>query len=338
MVQKRYDISSSGTDIGAMLLILYIFVKWSEYMEQDKEDGVLYGYLCLVGVYAVTVKLSAASTVLLALYPLYLFVKSKDGKAVFAHVAAGFAILLPFLIRNVVISGYLVYPYGGLDLFHTDWKMDKAVLASDSLDIKMFARGLRSAAAYDNSLFGWIPGWFMGQGPGNCVLIAAGAACIPVILYLLWKSLRGREYAQAAFLGAGVVNLFFWFFTAPHMRYGGPYIYVLIAMVLGRAAGIAGKEGRKALGAAACAVVCVFLLQYGWKLSELGALEAKHWIRQPDYLAWPAIQYPVDNVHIWMPEEGDLIGYFAFPGTSQPKQLETLQLRGESFQEGFRHE
>lgn len=89
---------------------------------------------------------------------------------------------------------------------------------------------------------------------------------------------------------------------------------------------------------AAVALVAVFMLQYGWGLTKMPAMEARTLLRQPDYLAWPATQYPVDNVHIWMPDEGDLIGYFAFPATSQGKQLKVLRLRGESFKEGFRHE
>lgn len=338
VVQKCHDIASSGTDIEAMLLMLYIFIKWSEYMEREEKDGVLYGYLCLVSVYAATVKLSAASTALLALYPLYLFIREKNGKAIFSHVAAGVGILLPFLIRNVVISGYLVYPYAGLDLFHPDWKMDEAVLLSDSLDIKMFARGLRSAAEYDNSLIGWIPKWFVNQNAGNRVLIVVGAVCVPVILYLFGKNLKERNYVRAVFFGTGVLNLFFWFFTAPHMRYGEPYIYVLVAMALGAAAGVAKKKAAGAIGAAATFAVAVFLVQYGAGLSKLSELETKHWIRQPDYLAWPAERYQIQNVEIWAPEEGDLIGYFVFPATSQKKQLKTLELRGESFREGFRHE
>lgn len=358
VVQKRYDIASSGTDIWAMLLVLYILIKWSEYWESGREDGRLYGWLCLVGVYAATVKLSAASVVILALYPLYLFIKDKKGKAICAHVAAGLFILIPYLIRNVIISGYLVYPYGGLDLFDPDWKMDKAVLAEDSLDIKMFARGLTSAAEYDNSFFGWIPGWFLGQGIGNRILIAAGLICIPVILYLLVQRFYRQEYAWAALLGTGVVNLIFWLVAAPHMRYGGPYIYTLVALTLGavtalnrRVAGSAsiGKTvveditervsaWEKALRVLTVAVVAVFMLQYGAKLGDLSEMEPKDLVRQPDYLAWPATQYPVDNVHIWMPDEGDLIGYFAFPATSQGRQFAVLRLRGEGFQEGFRHE
>lgn len=340
VVQKRYDIASSGTDIWAMLLVFYIVIKWCEFLEQGREDGVMYGWLCLVGVYAATVKLSAAAIVVLALYPLYLFAREKNGKAIASHVAAGVFILLPYLIRNVIISGYLVYPCGGLDLFNPDWKMDRAVLEGDSLDIKMFARGIRNAAAYDNSLFGWIPDWFFMQDMGNRLLIVAGLVCIPVILYLLVRSMCRREYVRAAVYGAAVVNLCFWMITAPHMRYGGPYIYMLVALALGAVSAWAkvSPVRNQSFCAAATAVLAVFLLQYGGGFLKLSELEAKHWVRQPDYLSWQSTQYPVDNVHIWMPDEGDLSGYFTFPATPQRGQLEALRLRGESFREGFRHE
>ena len=334
VVQKRYDISSSGTDIWAMLLIIYIFIKWNEYRESDCRDSAPYGWLCLVSVYAATVKLSAAAMVILALYPLYLFLKEKNGKAILLHVAAGVGILLPFFIRNVIISGYLVYPYGSLDLFHPDWKMDKEVLLSDSLDIKMFARGLRSAAEYDTSLFDWIPGWFLSQGMGNRVLIVLGAACIPAALWLLVRYFRKKDYAGVAVLAAGVVNLLFWFFSAPHMRYGGPYIYAIVAMVLG----MSGLRMKKPLSLAAVAILLPLLVQYGVGCTALAEMESKHWIFQPYYNSWQATQYLVDNVQIWKPDEGDLSGYFAFPATPQGGQLKVLRLRGESFREGFRHE
>ena len=358
VVQKRYDIASSGTDIWAMLLVFYILIKWSEYLESGREDGVMYGWLCLVSVYAATVKLSAASVAVLALYPLYLFIREKKGKAIFAHVAAGLLILLPYLIRNVIISGYLVYPYGGLDLFNLDWKMDRAVLAEDSLDIRMFARGFTNPAEYDNSFLRWIPGWFFRQGMGSRILIVAGLVCIPVMVYLLIQRFRSKEYAWAALLGTAIVNFFFWMVTAPHMRYGGPYIYMLVALTLGTVVGLsegeAGRAGaernyrtggmetvsawRKPLRIATAAFLGVFLLQYAGKLLDVSEMEVKDLVRQPDYLSWQSTQYPVDNVHIWMPDDGDLSGYFAFPATPQGGQLKVLRLRGESFREGFRHE
>lgn len=95
---------------------------------------------------------------------------------------------------------------------------------------------------------------------------------------------------------------------------------------------------KKSLVIVTAAVLVLALLQYGERLSKLSGMEPEDLVRQPDYLSWQSTQYPVDNVHIWKPDEGDLSGYFAFPATPQGGQLQVLRLRGESFQEGFRHE
>ena len=79
------------------------------------------------------------------------------------------------------------------------------------------------------------------------------------------------------------------------------------------------------------------LLFFGSKVRELGGMESGYWLRQPPYGAWPAEQVQLDNVIIWEPVDGDLIGYPAFPATPQGRQLKHLQLRGEGFEDGFRY-
>ena len=92
------------------------------------------------------------------------------------------------------------------------------------------------------------------------------------------------------------------------------------------------------LPVAAVIVLLPYLVSYGVKAVETPEILAEYSIRQPDYLSWQSTQYPVGNQHIWKPDEGDLSGYFAFPATPQGNQLKVLELRGESFREGFRHE
>lgn len=335
VVQKRYDISSSGTDIWAMLVILYIFVKWSEFMESGEKDGRRYGYLALVSVYAVTVKLSAASTVVLACYPLYWLIKEKKWRSIFAHVAGGFLILLPWLIRNVILSGFLIYPFGALDLFHPDWKMDKAVLEKDSLDIKMYARGTRSSADYEASFMGWIPKWFLKQSVGERVLILLGAVCVLILFYLLWKNLKEKCLPESMLLGAALLNIVFWLVTAPAMRYGGIYIYILIAVALG-SAGV--WRLRKPCTVAATGIFVFYLCVYAITVRDGVQEVGKYLVMQPDYVNRVATLYPFENEHIWMPDEGDMTGYWSFPATPAGSQFRVLKMRGESFQEGFSHE
>lgn len=171
----------------------------------------------------------------------------------------------------------------------------------------------------------------------NRVVLAVGAFCIPAALYLLWKSFREKKYAQGALLGVSLVNLFFWLFTAPHMRYGGLYIYILVAVTLGTGAeGFVHRD--RILSVAAVIALVPFLVSYGARLVKIPETMQEYLVRQPNYPSWQSTQYPVGNQHIWKPDEGDLSGYFAFPATPQGGQLKVLELRGESFQEGFRHE
>lgn len=337
VVDKRYSIASSGTDIWAMLLILYICTKWCELSECREEETAPWCYVCLVGFYALTVKLSAAAIVILVCYPLYLLIRKKEFRRILYNGILALGIVLPYLIRNVIISGYLIYPYAGIDLFSVDWKMDPEVLQSDSFDIRMWGRGYTHLGEYNDSLFGWMPEWFLSQSVGNRILLAAGAVCTLLVIYGIWKQLQGKRYDHAAVLTASVVCLVFWLMTAPLIRYGQVYALIVIALVLGGWNGQAVTPKRDILAAAGTCIMLVSLLFFGSKVCETGEMAAEGYLlKQPPYGAWPATQVQMDNVIIWKPDD-DLIGYPAFPSTPSGKQLDHLQLRGDGFEDGFRY-
>jgi len=340
VVNKRYSIASPGTDLWAMLLIVYICAKWCEFMENGEKGTAPWCYVCLVGFYALTVKLSAAAIVILVLYPLYLLIRRRDFRGILYNGLLAVVIVAPYLIRNVIISGYLVYPYAGIDLFSVDWKMDPQVLLEDSkYNLTMWARGFKDVASYardyEGKLFAWMPHWFMSQSAGYRVLLVVGAACTVAVLFDMVRQFIRRNYEYAAILGAAVVSLVFWLMAAPLVRYGQVYVFVIIAFALGgwewKAA-----QGRDILAAAGALVMLGNLVFFAGKVGETGRIVSEYWLRQPPYGAWPATQVQVENVTIWEPDE-DLIGYPAFPSTPQADQLSHLKLRGDGFQDGFRY-
>lgn len=334
IVIVRNSISSCGTDILSMLLLLYVSAKWSEAAEREEKSLNPWCFCCLLGVYAVTVKLSAAVLVLLVIYPAYRLVKEKEYKKILGNLLAGIMIVLPFLIRNIIISGYLVYPYAGIDLFDVDWKMDKAVLEMDRQDITMFGRGITNAEDYGKTLVEWLPEWFLSKEWNDKVIIICGVAAAIVVCCRLIRYLRLRNYQKSVFLAVSIGGLLFWMVSAPLMRYGEVYFFVLIAIALG--------EWQYTYRDRTLMLLAVVLLVplmgiYVSGIKELPQLEVKYLIRQPDYLAWPASMYEVDGEYIWLPDSGDQVGYAAFPNTSSEKQLKTLILRGDSLKDGFRH-
>ena len=59
IVIARNSISSCGTDILSMLLLLYVGAKWCEAAEREEKSLNPWCFCCLLSVYALTVKLSA---------------------------------------------------------------------------------------------------------------------------------------------------------------------------------------------------------------------------------------------------------------------------------------
>lgn len=337
IVFSRYSISSSGTDIWALLLVAYICTKWCEFAEDMEESAAPWCFICLVGIYALTVKLSAAVIVLLTVYPVYLLIQQRNIKRILGNVAAAVVIVLPFLIRNVIISGYLLYPYASIDLFSVDWKMDERVLTWDSMLIRMWGRGITNTKEHDIPWIKWLPRWFDMQGITNQIITVVGVICVFVLIYQLLAYIRMKRIRESIFVTTILLCLVFWFGTAPLMRYGIVYFMIIIAVAVGI---INGRKRNivtdKIITITLMLVMVPFLSYYIGKTEGISESEGAFWVKQTEYLSWPATQQQVGNVMIWTPDEGDLLGYFDFPGTPVREQLLNLELRGESFREGFR--
>lgn len=65
-----------------------------------------------------------------------------------------------FLIRNIIISGYILYPYAQLDFFHVDWKMPKELVVFDHNEIIVWGRNLNDVRKYDWGIESWFPIWW----------------------------------------------------------------------------------------------------------------------------------------------------------------------------------
>lgn len=117
-------LGNTSTDILPNFIVFYIIARIVLYPKLLKTN-------CLIGVvlpvFLLTCKLSFFPIGLISIYLLYNLFREKKYKIVSFVVIAGLFILIPWLIRNVVISGYLVYPFYQIDLFSFDWKVPREV-------------------------------------------------------------------------------------------------------------------------------------------------------------------------------------------------------------------
>ncbi|MDJ0364398.1 hypothetical protein QMK33_04485 [Hymenobacter sp. H14-R3] len=149
-------------------------------------------------------------------------------------------VLLPWLGRNVLLSGYLAYPLVGWSP-GPDWLVPEAQRLADLAEIRLFARRPLAdwSLAAGQPLRQWLPPWWAQQEPADKRLLVLGLAGAALVLgWLLWLALR-RPAALRHQLRRAEVQLYGllllggggWFVAAPALRFA--YAYLIGAAVLG---------------------------------------------------------------------------------------------------------
>ena len=328
IIENRTMLSSPSTDTVALLLVGYIFIKWMEFIENKEKNIEAWIYLSVLTVWGITLKLSVAPMILVAIYPLYLLIKDKKWRLMGISLLLGVAVLLPWMVRSVMISGYLVYPYSFIDIFQVDWKMPASVLNYDKKEIIVWGRGLKDVSLYELSVWEWLPTWLQSNSKFYNILFGGAIAALMVLVYMIVKSIKKNEWQKAIMCSVAIVSFVFWFFTAPLIRYGLIYSLILISLVWG----FLYTEHKKALIKGA-----VFCLLLPFWVIYLDVFDADFvWKRQGDYEWRDNIEYQIEDVKVWVPKDGDQIGYAVFPSTPYKKIVSVVELRGDSLEDGFR--
>lgn len=342
------EIVSPASDYYMVCLAFYIFIRFLDDGEDDvnsKDAAALHLdiVLCFLTVFTVTIKLSAVMMLLISLLPIAELSRRKDFRriAVTAILCVGSAV--PFFIRNVILTGYLVYPFPELDLFHVIWKVPAGVAASDAAEIAAYGKGITDPSHFGDRISVWLRPWFAAQAGVDRMAILAGAVLvIPAAVVLLLEIKRREQGAvrQLAFLGVCLACTVFWFVQAPLFRYGCVFVYSLAAFSAGViVAAVFGKFRERPQrmlmrGFLLCSILfvlykCVAVMREGTLLREHGYL-----ISQKDYGTYPMEEYLIDGVKFYHPVSGDRSGYAPFPSTPTDRSAQ-VRMIGESVRDGF---
>lgn len=341
---NRTTLASPGTDVFAMLLVLYIMIKWSEGIESGQEQDKLidvYALFSILAVFAVTVKLSTASLVMLALFPGVMLLRDKAWKRIGLYVLLGLVVLCPWMVRSVLISGYLVYPYTSLDLFSVDWKMPISLAEYDKMEIVVWGRGVRDVQAYSDPIWVWFPTWIQSQSLRDKALIAGGFMATLILLVITLKmvvdwirnrkntSVAGaREINRILLYGSMIVCELFWLFSSPLVRYGMVFLMLPMAVILFYLERRFGERWNRV----------AFIV--GTVLGTLFVISGNDQFRlmQPHgYWKLDMEQHELQNVVVYCePDDHRLSDYEMFPAISEISVLDTIELRGKGLQSGFR--
>ena len=102
------EVVSPASDYSIMCVIFFIIIKWLDLLQEEEKEIAPYALLCVVGVYALTLKLTAGLVLLLLIKPAYLLIKEKRVREIILYLCMGLVVAIPWFARTVVISGWLV--------------------------------------------------------------------------------------------------------------------------------------------------------------------------------------------------------------------------------------
>ncbi|MCM1261817.1 MAG: hypothetical protein NC313_03775 [Butyrivibrio sp.] len=330
------EMISPASDYFMVLSVFYIIIRWLDLLENNEKAYIPYALLCLMGVSVVTIKLSGAMILLLTLKPLCRMIKEKKGKQIALFISAGFIVAVPFFIRNVILSGWLVYPLTFIDIFNVDFKIPKELALYDAREIQVWGRGYYNVAEFNAPITEWLPGWIGSLSMVNKLfLLLAFLGIFMFIVYCIYAVIKDKKDMADTLLVMGTVGsgLIFFILSSPLIRYGCVFLWVFPALVWGylylKATPNFDRYRIFLLG-----LLLIGVYKTGAFAIEIYQSAATQYLLvQKDYEDFETLPYEIDGYTFYYSEEGDRTGYKAFPST--PYKMDLI-LRGDTLKDGFR--
>ncbi|MAT41777.1 MAG: hypothetical protein CL609_05505 [Anaerolineaceae bacterium] len=223
-------------DMTIFVFQIVIFGKLLSLKEEEPNLPLFWQILILTAA-ASTVKLSfipfGALVVLTAVYQVYHYVKSSQQLKQFVLVSLGTIFLwgLPWLVRNIFLSGYLLYPSHYIKLPFR-WTMPAFLVNDLQAGISLWARTNSGHLVYTADL-----SWFL-QWLKRFVFEPRGIIFLSLLLLLSLVGLSIRKKSKRIPLNSYIfllpltgISILIWFLSAPTYRFSGAVIWLFFIVV-----------------------------------------------------------------------------------------------------------
>jgi hypothetical protein len=231
--QVRLTATSASPDFIATLFILTIIYLLFEkdLKHPDSSNWLLVAFLGLV---AVTIKLSVAPVLLITAVPVLIGLVKRKIKLFFTILILSVATLFPFIARNIITSGYVVFPSTSIDVVNVDWKYSPALTVNEKDYITAYAKKPGVTAGEIGvvnrmTATGWLPTWWQNRSAADKTILIILVLSFIAILLSLKKVIRSG-FIPTLVLLTMFSGIIFWFINAPDPRFGFGSILGFIAV------------------------------------------------------------------------------------------------------------
>ena len=335
-------IYSQYADISATIIILFIFFKLFEdsFNKEEFKQNYNINSIALLSFSAPILKLSSAFILLLPLFITIMFLIRKQYFDVVKIIILGTVVILPWLIRNVILSGYLIYPFPALDFFNFDWKIPILNAIHEKNITENFARfvGIHNLNAY--SINKWLPVWWHKTEALSKLFLALFLSSILIVTI---ARINLKQIPKSIFI---LYLLFFCgslyaYFQAPSIRFvfapalACTFIACFILSEYSIYKSLVGYGNQSLL------IIALLLCLYQYRdpiylIRHSEEFKIHHLLLPEQY---PTVKYKtktINNLNIILPIEGNQCWNAGFMCIDPRFLDQNLSLRGKNIEDGFR--
>jgi hypothetical protein len=228
--QVRLTATSASPDFIATITVLLIFYL----LFAPSPPWLLILFLCA---FALTIKLSTLPIIIVAVFAVIRLLREKRFSHVIIGCALGLIVLTPFFARNIITSGWVVFPFSSLDIVQADWKFDPALTSMEKDYITAYARvpvdHEKNAIAdvINMPVRGWIKEWWQNKSYAQQAMLIVMLASVLLLIIRIGALIKRNAVVWVAIV-TSIAGIAFWFLQAPDPRFGAGFILALPAILL----------------------------------------------------------------------------------------------------------
>jgi hypothetical protein len=225
------------------------------------------------------------------------------------------AILLPWAVRGLLLSGFVTYPVAWTRVPYVEWSLTAEQAAGEMAWIQSWAREPGVAPEKVLANWDWLPGWFSRFQKDEAVRLMGGTTLVGLALMVAGAAARLRSRLRldvAAYLVPDIsplAGIVYWFLSAPDLRFGVASLWSVALICV--AAGLWSLRSVRWLRIPA-GRAAVFALALGLLAAYSVGVPQPRLVDRHALLAWPEIPNPVlkagrtaEGFRIFVPEDSD---------------------------------
>ena len=333
-------LSSPSPDFLAAVIPTFIFTRVIE-LSSIKEGITIRKItpVIILSAYILTVKIATLPILIL---PIILFLKYKNGNRNWLLITLSLGLIItPWIVRNIILTGWLIYPFPDIHLFNFDWQVPLLNVIEEKNAIIGWARnpGEHYLAPLKMGILEWVLIWWQKVSIFNKLIFmpALFSPFIAISISLINKI--KIDFITYLIIIASFLGVSFWLFSAPDFRFGlafivisafSPFLYLKFSWQQ--------KHKPPFLFTGLITIIgCCFAMQNMEKIISTRrnfaslVISPEH-IKTPNNIIFNS--YKINGTTIYFPLEGDRCFDHCLPCSIY--KHDDLELRGCTLQSGFR--